>query len=84
MCTIYVVLATINFVKEKMFFACFLNRFHFKLKGEIDMLIGKEYNKLIEQRKKLGDIANWDNTPVIKEMIKRVCQVFCVKFFMNY
>lgn len=34
------------------------------------MLIGKEYNKLIEQRKKLGDIANWDNTPVIKEMIK--------------
>ena len=34
------------------------------------MLISTEYNKLLEKRKKIGDIVDWDNIPVIQEMIK--------------
>lgn len=34
------------------------------------MSIASEYNRLLDERKKIEDIDDWDNTPVIKEMIK--------------
>lgn len=33
------------------------------------MSIGSEYNCLLEERKKMEEIVDWDNTPVIKEMV---------------